>query len=66
MSDTNATIGGPLLSASSVTTRISGGGIKSKQVMAVSGTLEAVGRIGSVIKMVCSTFIELPQESVTE
>ena len=66
MSETKATVGVPQLSASSLTSLISTGGIRSKHVTSVSGIFEAVGGIVSWTIIFWVTLIELPQESVTE
>ena len=64
-SDTHATAGTPLLSASSVMSSGSGAGtIPMHSTLTFAGAVP-VGLIGSVINTSCVTKIWLPQSSVT-
>src|SRR5678815_5668030 len=59
-SPTKATTGVEQLSASSVTTVISGAGTLAIHCTVTGAGLEAVGKISSFTVMVCVTVIELP------
>jgi hypothetical protein len=66
MSLTQATVGaGSQLSASSITTLISGAGISAMHCTLTGAGLEAVGLVLSIAVMVWVTLVELPQSSVT-
>jgi len=64
-SDKCATVGTPLLSASSVIKLGFGAGTSVIHSTNVSSGAVPVGFIGSVISTSCVTLIELPHESVT-
>ena len=64
-SPTHATTGTPWLSASSVTTFTSGTGTSPIHSTLIGSGFDAVGKNGSVIKIMCVTLIVFPQSSVT-
>ena len=59
-----SSFGDAQLSASSVTTSVSGAGTSSKHSTVIGSGLLAVGSVTSLTVIVCSTSVKLPAQSV--